>query len=274
MKNFENFSLSNAGKRFLIEIILITLFFALVGISKLAAQDSKDPLGYDLRFGKDNKVYLVYDIIIRESSYFPSEHKNTIIVDSFYVHGLNELNLSVSPFVEKKIISRVYHCSQGKELFVYSKTNKERSQENWPSIENVTFNVYGKMIGSTVHLRKELKREPLRKGWTGPICLFCIIGLFFIRASWKKYADMRSWRKFKRSTELSVVALFCISSIFPFFYWINSSHKDYVGGIIYVIIFLSMAIINLLVNTTYKILLRRHNKRASIEALRKDKKYL
>jgi hypothetical protein len=39
MKNFENFRLSNAGKRFLTIVIGMILFFALAGLGKLFAQD-------------------------------------------------------------------------------------------------------------------------------------------------------------------------------------------------------------------------------------------
>ena len=182
-----NFQLSNAGKRFLIELVLIALFFAIAGLSKLVGQDCRDPLGYSIESGKGNMVYIVYN----PDPNRPYQKDQKIILDSVYINSEAE-TVYISPDVLDNLVSKLYFCSDGKELLVYTTNKKKRSIKKWPQVNLTTYRVYGKIINNTLFLKEKSETNFFRKGWKGLIINICILLSLAIAWFVEKRKDIKS----------------------------------------------------------------------------------
>jgi hypothetical protein len=169
---------------------LATLFIALIVNSiSVSAQDSKgsldlrDPLGYSWYYdypserGNEFKAFLTYSPSVNRSS----EEKGVVELDSVYVYFKNNSFDYSSPLGEN-VISKIYFCSNGNELFLYSKVEKRRNKENWPQIDEVTYKIYGKKVGNTIYIREEKESVFLKKGLVGLIANLCI--MLFLSLMW------------------------------------------------------------------------------------------
>jgi hypothetical protein len=248
MKNFENFQLSNAGKRFLTIVIGMVLFFALAGLNKLAAQNCKDPLGYGIYFntpsekGAKPKAYITYN----PSIYRPNEKKDRIVLDSLYI-DLGKSSFNYYSNSGENAVSKIYFCSDGKEIFIHLNIEDKRSKKNWPEVDRIISKFYGQKTGNTIFIREETQSEFLRKGWSSPIINFCIIILLTLLWIIEKYKDMK--RGFYLEDAYVGGVLLLVYSIFSALIALISENGKW--ALICLILYSFILVINLIGNAIY-----------------------
>ena len=262
MKNFENFRLSNAGKRFLIMVIGIILFFALAGLNKLVAQDSldlRDPLGYTIYFhtavGKEDKLkaYIAFNPNINR----PNEKGDRVVLDSLYI-DLKGSSFNYFSNLGENAISKIYFCSNGKEIFINLNTEDKRSKKNWPEVDRIVSKFYGQKIGNTIFIREETQSEFLRKGWSSPIINFCIIILLTLLWIIEKYKDMK--RGFYLEDAYVGGVLLLVYSIFSALIALISENGKW--ALICLILYSFILVINLIGNSIYVPILKKRQAEA------------
>jgi hypothetical protein len=239
---------------------LVTLVTLISGCTN-EPKEPKDPLGYYLRFGKDNRVYLMYDSISYDSiagmgNFHAGIIKTPINLGSFYFKSNLSERVSSSLKKDKEdMILVIYLFSKGQKFFLWTTTNKERSQENWPKLENVTLLISGWRIRNTVYLYEEPIKGPLREGWFWPIFWWCLIGLSFLVFFFVKKRQIKK-RKSNFVRANVILGITCAFAVLP----IVINPEDLHGGTIYLKIIGAVLLVGVLMNLIHKIVLKIHQK--------------
>lgn len=233
---------------FLAMIFLIALFFLIAGISKLAAQDCKDPLGYSFSYDRERgKAYLLYNL---NTDYtFSMNSQNKMALDSVNVYWESKCTVDLSPVEIEKIISRVYHCSLGNALFVYTKKEVLTSQLSWPKTYLVTYNINGKRIGDKIYLLEETESKYSKIGTIvtmGMEIFIFIISIIVLLTCKIRY--MIKWIKVP-SDPFPYLIPFIV--VITWVYFSVANYKDYTGACVYGITYVLFLFANFLIKRIY-----------------------
>ncbi len=248
---------TNQLARFFAMIIFMVLFFILAGISKLAAQDCRDPLGYSwkMNYPSDTRDRWIFHLFYNPQINFPYLSEEDIVLDSVYVdYPGDALNLYSEQ--GENTVSKVYFCGNGEEILAFSTISHKRNKEKWPQIDEINTKVYGKKIGNIIYLREEYEISFLSKGTLGLIINLGIILIFTLCWFIEKISEIKRLAILSSSyIGGTLLAIFSIFSIV-----VALLQENFKWALICSIVYFSLLGINLFVNLIYEKILDKYSK--------------